>query len=92
LPAPDADEDAYHRFALTTDGYAREGSLSNCGRIANEAKEHWRETKEVPRTLRPLRSCLFFEQRRARMSGYPFDDQTFAYVRALVERMREILC
>jgi hypothetical protein len=92
LPPPNAEEDAYHRFALSTDGYAREGNLARCGQVANEAKELWSQTGEVPRTLRTLRSCLFFEQRRAHHGGYPFDESTFTYVRALVERMREILC
>jgi len=88
LPADDAPEDAYHRFALTTDGYERMGSFERCGELANRALERWTEGRELPTDLRDLRCCLFFEQRRWHHHGYGFDEEAFEYVRALVGAMR----
>ena len=91
LPRPDAPEDAYHRFALTTDGYERMGLFAACSRLADEALARWRRSGELPGSLRDLRCCLFFEQRRWRHFGYGFDEETFDYVRALVPEMRRLL-
>jgi hypothetical protein len=91
VPPPDSEEGEIHRFALSIDGYAREGNRSNCARLANNARQRWDRTGELPSELRALRSCLFFEQRRAHHSGYGFaelDPRTLVYVRALVEAIR----
>lgn len=91
LPRSDASEGDYHRFALSFNGYKQMGSFRRCARIANEAAEHWRANGELSTTLDELRACLFFEQRRWHHFGYGFDDAAFAYVRALVARLRQIL-
>ena len=89
LPAHDAPEQALHEFALTTNGYERMGSSARCGALANAAFDAWRNEQRLPLTLRELRCCLFFEQRRWHHYGYGFDDETLAYVRELVEAIRE---
>jgi hypothetical protein len=92
VPSLDCDESELHLFALSCDGYAREGSLTRCARVANDARRQWDASFELPDGLRALRSCLFFEQRRAQKSGYGFDEGrrgTLPYVRALVEAIRE---
>jgi len=91
VPRPGCDESELQLFALSCNGYAREGNQTRCGRLADEARRRWEEAGEVPGSLRKLRSCLFFEQRRARRSRSGFDDadsRTLAYVRALVEAIR----
>jgi len=92
VPRSDCAESELHLFALSCNGYAREGNVTNCARLADEARGHWNETTELPHELRALRSCLFFEQRRARKSGNGFTDGpagTLDYVHALVDAVRE---
>jgi len=91
VPAPDASEDEIQRFALTTNGYERLGTFDRCATLANSALEVWRREQLLPETLGELRCCLFFEQRRWRHFGYPFDDETLAYVRALIAKIRDLL-
>jgi hypothetical protein len=88
VPRPDCDESDLQLFALSCNGYSREGNQTRCARLADEACRRWEETGEAPSSLRKLRSCLFFEQRRARQTRSGFEDgdpRTLAYVRALVE-------
>jgi hypothetical protein len=91
LPSKYAEEQAYHDFALSFDGYRELGSFPRCTRIANGALAAWRESGDLPATMRELRACLFFEQRRWHHYGYGFDDETMAYLRALVAQMRGLL-
>jgi hypothetical protein len=91
LPAPDADEDEYHRFALSFNGYTELGSDRRCARIANASLEHWRDSGEVPSDIAVLRGCLFFEQRRWHHIGDSFDDLTMSYLKALIARLRQEL-
>jgi len=91
VPRSDCAESELHLFALSCNGYAREGNLTNCARLADETRARWDEMAVVPHDLRTLRSCLFFEQRRAQKSGNGFADGpagTLDYVRALVEAVR----
>jgi hypothetical protein len=91
VPRSDCDEPELQLFALSCNGYAREGTLKNCARLADATRRRWERTGEVPGDLRRLRLCLFFEQRRTRKSRSGFSDgdpQTLPYVRALVEAIR----
>jgi hypothetical protein len=97
LPALDADDPTYLAdgtywvFAATFNGYQALGH--DCGAFANAARWRWEKRGELPATLTELRSCLWFEQRRARMVGFGFANTPFAtaYVRALVDAMRPIV-
>jgi hypothetical protein len=91
LPAADAPEIAYHRFALSFIGYEEMGSLRRCARLGNDSIQRWRECGELPRTVEELRACLFFEQRRWHHYGYGFVDETMAYLKELVAKLREQL-
>lgn len=91
LPGADADEDAYHRFALSFNGYQELGSTRRCGRIANESLEHWRRSGELPEDVDVLRACLFFEQRRWHHFGHGFNEETMRYLRDIVGRLRQAL-
>jgi hypothetical protein len=91
LPASDSDELAIHEFALTTNGYERMGSSRRLAELANNAIEQWQTRGELPATLRELRCCLFFEQRRWHHYGYGFDDEALEYVRALIAAMRPLV-
>lgn len=88
VPSAASDEQTLHEFALTTNGYERMGTFQRCASLGNSAIERWRQTGELPHSLRDLRCCLFFEQRRWRHSGYPFDEETMRYARALCEAIR----
>lgn len=88
LPAPDAEEDELHRFALSFIGYDELGSRRRCARIANHARERWLLSGELPTSLEELRGSLFFEQRRWHHYGDGFDEETMAYVRAVIEAIR----
>lgn len=78
LPAADANWESIQRFALTFDGYAAwpEGV---CATIANDRRSS---------TLTELRTCLFFEQRRWRHFGYEPDEEAMAYIRGVLEQIR----
>jgi hypothetical protein len=91
LPSTDAPEDAYHRFALSFNGYEEMGSVRRCGRIANGSIERWRSDGQLPQMIDELRACLFFEQRRWHHFGFGFDDETMAYLQQVVAKLRKCL-
>ena len=67
-------------FALTFNGYSFWNGFDRCAAIAN-AKQ--------PQNLTELRTCLFFEQRRWRHFGETPDAESMAYIRTLVNGIRE---
>lgn len=88
LPATDAEERAYHEFAMSTNGYVRMGNNQRCAAFANAAIGAWRQSGVLPDTIKELRVCLFFEQRRWHHFGDGFNDETAAYVHAIVAKLR----
>lgn len=82
IPNPDANLGEISEFALTFDGYNVWGSFEKCAEIAN-SRNHG--------SLTNLRTCLFFEQRRWHHFGkYPNDD-SMAYIRSLIEKIRNMV-
>jgi len=79
IPSIDADWDVIEKFALTFDGYNASGSFEECADIANAGRHG---------SLRELRTCLFFEQRRWRHFGESPDEQAMEYIRGVVEKIR----
>ena len=79
IPVPDADINEIGCFALTFDGYEHWGAFEKCAEVANAERQN---------TLTDLRTCLFFEQRRWRHSGYGPDEEAEAYWRSLVAKIR----
>jgi len=97
IPVPDADAYlvAIFDFALTFDGYKLNGDedtgFQNCAEIANNARDVWYETRNLPESLHDLRSCLFYEQRRYHHTGGTlFGSDDIKYLVALVGRIREV--
>jgi hypothetical protein len=80
IPVSNSEWDVIQRFALTFNGYSSHGSFEACGKIANERRGA---------TLTDLRTCLFFEQRRWRHFGYAPKSDDLAYIRGIVDRIRE---
>jgi hypothetical protein len=64
--------DSIWHYALTVDGYefTKEHFGRECGDIANERLQKYKETKKWDGSFQELRCCLFFEQRRWRHFGY----------------------
>jgi hypothetical protein len=79
IPDPMADWDAIGKFALTFNGYDAWEPSEKCAEIAN-ARRH--------DSLKDLRTCLFYEQRRWRHFGEKPDDEAMEYIRDLVEKIR----
>ena len=79
VPSLDATWSEIAEFALTFNGYEEWGSFEKCAEIANARRQD---------SLTDLRTCLFFEQRRWRHFGEDPDDETLAYLRNLVEKVR----
>ena len=88
IPSPDADWGRIGAFALTFNGYEARAPSGKCGQIANQWAKRYAEQQELPDSLKELRTCLFFEQRRWRHFGYHPDDGAMTYIRALVEKIR----
>jgi hypothetical protein len=80
IPSANADWRAISEFALSFDGYTACGSFEACAEIANSRRVE---------SLADLRTCLFFEQRRWRHFGEAPDDESMAYIRGIVEQIRE---
>ena len=79
VPPPDAAWRQIVKFALTFDGYEHWGSTNKCAAIANSRQN---------RTMSDLRTCLFFEQRRSHHCGEIPDDESMAYIRTVIEKIR----
>jgi len=79
-------------FALTYDAYARVGSGDEVASIANQARDVFDATGEVPTSIETIRTCLFFEQRRWRhFDADPYEDPaTKVYLHALLDRLRDL--
>jgi hypothetical protein len=91
LPHSDAPEFSYQEFALTIQGYDEAGEFDVLAELANSALDQWHRNRQVPKTLREQRLCLFFEQRRQRHLGEPMDAEALAYARDLVQGMRLLI-
>jgi len=89
IPHPGADWGVVGRFALSFNGYEHWGSFERCAAVAYRGREAFETGHALPVTLTELRTCLFFEQRRWRHYGYDPDERAMAYIRALVEGIRE---
>ena len=88
VPAVNAGWSEIGEFALTFNGYAHWGSMEKCVEVAKQWGSAWQTHATLPETLTNLRTCLFFEQRRLRFSGYSPDEQEMVYIHALVEMIR----
>ncbi len=88
LPPQNAEWSALVPFALTFNGYNYWGSLTKCAEVSNRYAEQYREKHLLPESLTELRTCLFFEQRGCRHSGYDPSAETMAYLHAIVEAIR----
>lgn len=78
----------YSVFAHEFDGYG--AYPDNLGELATKAIKDWNEHQILSGDLTLLRSCLFYEARRARfVEGYP-NEADMAYLDALVEKVRKI--
>lgn len=80
---------AINIFAHEFDGYAAYGD--ELGKIANEMVAQWHVDTSLPEDLVLLRSCLFFEARRAHfIDGYP-GEADMAYLDALVAEINALM-
>ncbi|MBI4410188.1 MAG: hypothetical protein HY561_10800 [Gemmatimonadetes bacterium] len=84
LPAPDADWHEHAAFAHSFFAYEHWGSFGAAAVLANRAAKRFREEGVLPSTLSELRTCLFFEHRRAVHQGGP-SEEARVYARALLE-------
>ncbi|MFC4640386.1 hypothetical protein [Deinococcus hohokamensis] len=82
-------EDDWQGFASSFQGYLHWGSFERCADIANNAAKQYHQTGTLPTDLDVLRTCLFFEQRRARHGGFPPDEADKAYTRAIHQVIRD---
>lgn len=82
IPPPNADLDLIFRFALKYDGYERCGSHKACAEIANA---------QLGGSLHNLRTCLFFEQRRAHHVGEELNEEDMAYLHRVIEEIRTLI-
>jgi hypothetical protein len=88
VPVDTSDWLVFSDFALTFDGYDWLGD--RCGDYANDAAERYRRDGSLPESLSDSRACIFFEQRRWRHFGIDPDPESWRYLRALLQRVREL--
>ena len=91
IPPPDADWDQISAFALTFDGYQAHGSFETCAELANTVADEYSQVGCLSEdlSLRTLRTCLFFEQRRWRHYGEAPDSEAMKYIRELVNALTQ---
>lgn len=82
IPVPDAELDEISRFGHSFDGYVELGSFEACAAVANARSCN---------SLDEARACLFFELRRWRHFGEEPDEDALAYMRQLVEAIRQFV-
>jgi hypothetical protein len=82
VPSAAAEWSAIWSFALTFNGFKEHGSFEACAKIANEQRQE---------TLKDLRTCLFFEQRRWNHYGDDPDEESAPYIRSLVQKIHDAL-
>ena len=75
-------------FALSYYAYDHH---TDVGARANRTREAYRATGELPETESELRLALFFEQRRWRHFGVDPDEEAWAYIGALLGRLKAVL-
>lgn len=80
IPQPHADWAQIFAFAQSFNAYDHWGSFERCAEIANAKRGT---------TLEELRTCLFFEARRWRHFGEEPDDGAMAYIRGIVQSIRD---
>jgi hypothetical protein len=68
------------RFSLTFDGYWRKGSFNRCADVP------W--SRDCA-TLSEMRACLYHELKPVISSGCACDSRTGAFIRDLLDRMRD---
>jgi hypothetical protein len=87
VPAPGAE---YYpeviEFALTFNGYSY--YPKNLAEIAIQSEQVFRNSGKLPRTLNRLRACLFFQQRFWRNDGGDPDEQSIAFINAILACIR----
>lgn len=88
VPTGDAEWYRITEFALTFDGYGQGGSFDECAEVGNRWAEEFADNGTLPDSLKLLRTCLFFEQRRHHHFGRPPSEQAMRYIRALIEEIR----
>ncbi|MGB6686543.1 MAG: DNA methyltransferase [Terracidiphilus sp.] len=84
-PGDEKDLGTIWHYALTVDGYefSKEHCGRECGDLANERLQDYKETKKWKGSFQELRCCLFFEQRRWRHFGYDPEGEDLAAIFAL---------
>ncbi|MBZ9752371.1 hypothetical protein K7W42_16085 [Deinococcus sp. HMF7604] len=83
------DDQEWRVFASGFDGYTHWNSFERCADIANTTLSQYTRTGALPTDLDVLRTCLFFELRRERHSGYPPDEAGQLYAKAVQQAIRE---
>jgi hypothetical protein len=90
VPPPTANWDEIGRFAITYPGWTAP-EWRRDGEADERLCTTWQATGALPDDLTRLRLALFWEQRQYRHSGEAPDDGDLQYLRALVEKIRQIL-
>ena len=82
VPATEAEYLVINAFAHRIDGYAAAGSFERCAQIAANPDRD---------SIMELRIALFFHYRAMRHTGEEETEQDVAYVREIVQRIRELV-
>jgi hypothetical protein len=86
VPEDVADE-GFEAFALSFDGYAHWGD--RCASLAEAAARAFHDHGALPSSVADMRACLFYEQQKWHWKDRPPDGASEAYLRALLDALRD---
>ncbi|HVC22917.1 MAG TPA: hypothetical protein VNH82_05775 [Candidatus Dormibacteraeota bacterium] len=90
MPRPDAPLMEILDFGLTYNAYEHHGGFAHVAALAQRTRRRWEETGAARVRLSTARAALFFEQRSLHWTSTLDEPIEEGYVRALVDRIREV--
>ena len=90
VPDKEADWLKISKYSCSFNAYEYWGSFDKVSEIANECNEKYLKNSTLPHSVKILRTCIFFEQRRFHHYGWEPSKEGMVYIRALIDKIRNI--
>jgi len=90
IPDENAEWDEILKYDLNFNAYEYWDSFEKTAEIANKQLKKYSTKGTLPVDIIKLKTCLFFEKRRYRHMGRVPSDEAMKYIKALIEKIRNI--